>query len=137
MGLDYESSKKIVLKTIILLGFITIVEVVVALLGKGYIIDGFHLPVWLMVLLMIALSLTKAIYIIFEFMHMKYEVPGLVRSVLLPVLLLVWGVIAFLYEGNDWGNRRDLIDNKNKETIEDFGFLIDRETMPHYNEFYI
>jgi cytochrome c oxidase subunit IV len=123
MGLSYEKSKKIVFQTIILLGVITLIEVLIALLGKGYIIEGFHLPHMLMVIVMIALSLTKAVYIIFEFMHMKYEVPGLVRSVLLPVLLLVWGVIAFLYEGNDWGNRRDLIDQKNSEKVEDLGLI--------------
>ena len=122
MAHDYETSKKIVLKTILLLGVITLIEVFVALLGKGYIIDGLHWPTWLMAILMIGLSLTKAIYIIFEFMHMKYEVSSLPKSVLLPTLLLVWGVIAFLYEGNDWGNRRDLIENKNREKIEDVGY---------------
>lgn len=118
MAQDYEKSKKLALKGIILLGIITLVEVGVALLGKGYIIDGWHWPLWIMGSLMIIMSVTKAFYIIFEFMHMKYEFPSLVRSVLLPMLLLVWGVVAFLYEGNDWGNRRDLIDNKNKENVE-------------------
>lgn len=121
MGLDYQASKSIVLKTIILLGVITIVEVLIALLGKGYIISGFYLSTWIMVIIMIALSLTKAVFIIFEFMHMKYEVPSLARSVLLPVLLLVWGVIAFLYEGNFWGERRQLIQDKNEEPVEVFG----------------
>ena len=122
MAGDYEKSKKVALRIILLLGVITIVEVGVALLGKGYIIEGWHWHPWIMGGLMIGLSLTKAIYIIFEFMHMKYEFPSLVKSVLLPMFLLVWGVIAFLYEGNDWGNRRDLIDNKNKETIEEVGY---------------
>jgi len=72
---------------------------------------------------MIILSLTKAVYIVYEFMHMKYEFPSLMRSVILPMLLLVWAVIAFMYEGADWGDRRDLIDNKNKETIEEVGYL--------------
>ncbi|MDG2450116.1 MAG: cytochrome C oxidase subunit IV family protein [Saprospiraceae bacterium] len=123
MAHDYEKSKKIALSTILLLGVITIVEVGVALLGKGYIVEGWHWPIWLMGILMIVLSLTKAVYIVFEFMHMKYEMNGLAKSVLLPTFLLVWGVIAFLYEGNDWGNRRDLIDNKNKEKIEEIGYL--------------
>jgi len=64
---------------------------------------------------MIAMSIVKAYLIVYEFMHMKYEVPGLVKSVLLPMFLLVWGVIAFLYEGGDWNHRRTLIENKNKE----------------------
>lgn len=123
MAHDYNTAKKIVLKTIIILGVITLVEVLIALTGKGYVVEGLKWPVWLMAILMITLSLTKAIYIIFEFMHMKYEVPSLVRSVLLPATLLIWGVIAFLYEGNDWGKRRELIENKNKESVEDVGYL--------------
>lgn len=128
MAHDYESSKKTALRIILLLAAITVGEVGIALLGKGYIVEGWHWPVWLMAILMIALSLTKAIYIIFEFMHMKYEVPGLVKSVLLPMFLLVWGVVAFLYEGADWGDRRELIENKDKESVEDMGYLDDHQT---------
>ena len=40
---------------------------------------------------MIIMSIVKAYLIIFEFMHMKYEIPGLVKSVLLPTLLLSVG----------------------------------------------
>ena len=115
MAHDYEKSKKLALKIILILALITIVEVLIALTGKGYIIKGFHMPLVLIGGFMILFSALKAYLIIYEFMHMKYEVPGLVKSVLLPTFLLVWGVIAFLYEGNDWGNRRQLIDNKNKE----------------------
>lgn len=115
MGHDYTTSKKIALKTISILGVITIVEVLFALTGKGYVIPGFHVPHWIMGLVMITMSLVKAYLIIYEFMHMKYEVPGLVKSVLLPIFLLVWAIIAFLYEGRDWHYRRALIENKNKE----------------------
>jgi len=63
--------------------------------------------------IMIAMSLYKAYFIVNEFMHMKYEVKGLAMSVLLPTLLLVWAIIAFLQEGNSWGQRRELIKDKN------------------------
>ena len=114
MGLSYEASKSIALKTILLLGVITLVEVFIALLGKGYIIKGFELPHFLIMGAMIVLSLVKAYYIVYEFMHMKYEVPGLVKSVLLPTLLLVWAIIAFTYEGSAWGNNRSKVEQKNK-----------------------
>ena len=104
--LSYEESKSKVLRIIIILGVITIVEVLFALMGKGYIIDGVHFPIFLMGGAMIAMSLVKAYLIVYEFMHMKYEVPGLVKSVLMPTLLLVWAVIAFFYEGNTWKNWR-------------------------------
>ena len=51
-------------------------------------------------------------------MHMKYEVPGLVRSVLLPVLLLVWAIIAFFYEGWAWGNNRNVVKERDMVQIE-------------------
>ena len=110
MAHDYETSKKIALRTIILLGIITIVEVVIALSGKGYLFGGaLRMPWYIMNLAMVILSVYKAYKIVFEFMHMKYEVRGLALSVLLPTLLLVWGVIAFLYEGSAWkGNRNDI-----------------------------
>ena len=115
MALDYNASKKLVLKTIIILGIITFGEVLFALLGKGYIISGFHIPHVIMGGVMIFLSAVKAYFIVYEFMHLKYEVPGLLKSVLLPTFLLVWAIIAFLYEGNDWGQRRKLISDKNQE----------------------
>jgi len=119
MGHGYEASKKKALQIILILAAITLVEVGLALLGKGYIIPGIHFPVWAMGILMISFSLLKAYLIVYEFMHMRYEVPGLVKSVLLPMFLLVWGVIAFLYEGSDWNHRRALIEDKNSETVSD------------------
>jgi cytochrome c oxidase subunit IV len=100
--LSYNDAKSKALKVISILGVITLAEVIFALLGKGYIIEGLHFPVAIMGLVMIAMSAFKAYLIVYEFMHMKYETPGLVKSVLLPTLLLVWAIIAFFYEGNTW-----------------------------------
>jgi cytochrome c oxidase subunit IV len=111
----YEESKSLATKTIIILGIITICEVIFALLGKGYIVDGVHFPHWLIGGVMIIMSVVKAYLIIFEFMHMKYEVPGLVKTVLLPTLLLIWAVIAFSMEGSYWKNSRISLRNANTE----------------------
>ena len=78
-----------------LLAVVTLIEVFIALIGNGHVIDGFELPRLIMYPVMIGLSLYKAYFIIYEFMHMRYEVPGLRASVLLPTLLLVWAIIAF------------------------------------------
>ena len=40
--MTYEQSKSVALKLIIILAVITIIEVAIALVGKGYIIEGFH-----------------------------------------------------------------------------------------------
>ncbi len=115
--LDIEAGKKVVFKGLILLGVITIVEVLIALVGNGHIIHGFHLPKLIMYPAMIGFSLYKAYFIIFEFMHMKYEVQGLMRSVILPTLLLVWAIIAFFQEGSAWKHRRAQISNWNTEQV--------------------
>jgi len=110
--LNYEEGKKVVFRGFVLLGIVTLLEVMVALVGKGYIIHGFHLPRFIMYSLMIGMSLYKAYFIIFEFMHMRYEVPGLVRSVLMPTMLLIWAIIAFFYEGNTWYHWRKNVNDR-------------------------
>ena len=121
MAHDYNKSKKVALKTIIILAVITVVEVLVALTGKGYIIEGIHWPVWLMGLLMISMSLYKAYLIVGEFMHMKHEGRALGLTVLLPMLLLIWAVIAFLYEGSAWKGNRDTVEERNKIELDEIG----------------
>ena len=113
----YEQQKKDVVKGLILLGVVTLIEVFISLLGKGHIIPGmekYSAVLYTAGLIIIALSLYKAYFIIYEFMHMAYEVKGLAWSVLLPTLLLVWAVIAFFQEGNSWKERRQQIEEYNE-----------------------
>jgi cytochrome c oxidase subunit IV len=111
---SYEEGLAVVKRGFWLLGAITVGEVLVALLGNGHVIDGFFLPKWVMYPVMISMSLYKAYWIVYNFMHMAYEVKGLAMSVLLPCLLLVWAVIAFFQEGGSWGARRAQILKKNE-----------------------
>ena len=109
-----EEAIKVVMKGLGLLAVITIAEVAIALVGNGHLIEGFTLPKVIMYPVMIGLSLYKAYFIIYEFMHMKYEMSGLRMTVLLPTLLLVWAIVAFFQEGDSWGKRRQLINEKNQ-----------------------
>ncbi len=117
--LSYEQSKKMVFRGLGLLAAITLVEVLFSLAGKGYVpglgfLSGGGVTVYIVGFILIALSLYKAKFIIYDFMHMKYEAKGLAMTVLLPVGLLFWGMIAFFNEGNYWGERRDDIKDRNK-----------------------
>ncbi|MEP2770666.1 MAG: cytochrome C oxidase subunit IV family protein [Fulvivirga sp.] len=47
----------------------------------------------------IALTIVKAFYIVGEFMHLKHEVKVLIWSILIPMIFVVWMLIAFIYEG--------------------------------------
>ena len=116
--LTYEQSKSKANKVITILAIITIGEVLFALMGKGYLVEGVHFNEILIAVVMIIMSIVKAYLIVYEFMHMKYEMPGMVKSVLLPLGLLIWAVFAFFYEGSDWKARRALINNKNSETVQ-------------------
>jgi len=116
--LDYAEAKKVVFKGLLILGVVTVAEVFVALFGNGHIIHGFYLHKIVFYPVMIALSLYKAYFIVYEFMHMRYEVKGLAMSVLLPMVLLVWAIIAFFQEGKSWGSRRELIEKKDQEQVE-------------------
>lgn len=115
--LSYEESIKKVYRGLILLGAVTLVEVFLSLLGKGYVIPGaedYSVLIYIVGIGLIALSLYKAYFIIYEFMHMRYEMKGLAMTVLLPTLLLIWAIIAFFQEGDSWKGRREQIKEKNE-----------------------
>jgi len=48
--------------------------------------------------------LLKAGYIVAIFMHLADEFKGFMITVLVPLFLFVWFIIAFLFDGNYWLN---------------------------------
>ena len=115
---NYEAAKKAVFKGMWLLAAVTLVEVFFSLAGKGYVpglgfFEEYKWGVFVIGAALIALSLYKAYFIVYEFMHMGHEVKGLRMSVLLPTLLLVWAVVAFFQEGGSWKDRREVIEQRN------------------------
>jgi cytochrome c oxidase subunit IV len=47
----------------------------------------------------ILLTIVKAAYIVGEFMHLKYEVKVLFWSIMIPLIFIIWMLVAFIYEG--------------------------------------
>ncbi len=122
--LSYEDAKKGVFKGFWLLLIVTLIEVFVSLAGKGYIpglefLEDYKMGVFAVGLIIAVLSLYKAYFIVYEFMHMGMEVPGLRMTVLMPMLLLVWALIAFFSEGQYWNDSRQTIIDKNNIQLED------------------
>ncbi len=118
---SYEDSIKSVYKGLLLLAVVTLIEVFLSLLGKGYVIPGaedWRVVIYAVGLGIIGLSIYKAYFIIFEFMHMRYEVKTLAMSVLLPVILLVWALVAFFQEGDFWKDRRQQIKEFDARQVE-------------------
>lgn len=49
--------------------------------------------------LFVILTIVKAGYIVGEFMHLRYEVKVLFWAVLIPMIFIIWMLVAFVYEG--------------------------------------
>lgn len=48
----------------------------------------------------VVMTIVKAFYIVAEFMHLKYEVKVLIWSIIIPMIFVVWMLVAFIYEGD-------------------------------------
>ena len=107
-GLSVEQQRKadiaVGVKGFFILLIITFGEVGVALLGKSMGVSP-----TLLRLLMIGLSVYKAYYIVSIFMHLGGEVRSMAMSIVLPMLLLVWAVIAFLWQGEAVRDSRNYV----------------------------
>ena len=53
------------------------------------------------------LTLLKAYYIVSVFMHLGDEVRNLIMTIVVPLVLFVWFIIAFLADGNSWRNMKN------------------------------
>ena len=48
----------------------------------------------------IILTIFKAFFIVGEFMHLKHETKGLIWTILIPMALLIWLLVALITEGS-------------------------------------
>ncbi|HSF53549.1 MAG TPA: cytochrome C oxidase subunit IV family protein [Algoriphagus sp.] len=87
-----EEKIKKIWKTAAILLAITVVEFIMAFTMDRGIILYF---------LFIALTIWKAKYIMMEFMHLGDEVKPLFYSIIVPLIFLVWLVIALIKEGSE------------------------------------
>src|SRR5688500_3872731 len=47
----------------------------------------------------ILMTIVKAAYIVGEFMHLRHEAKVLIWSILIPMVFVIWMLVAFVYEG--------------------------------------
>lgn len=55
----------------------------------------------------VILSLAKAYYIVGVFMHLGSELKNFRLTIVVPLLLFVWFIIAFLWDGSSWLDLRN------------------------------
>lgn len=88
---DKEKIKKLWTVALILL-IITVLEFIVAFTVP-------HEYETLRVAIFIGMTIVKAAYIVGEFMHLRHEAKVLIWSILIPMVFVVWMLVAFIYEG--------------------------------------
>jgi cytochrome c oxidase subunit IV len=93
-----ESRKQVgrIWKVFWILLAVTIVEVI---LGMFF---SYSIPKGIINTLFLLLTLFKAGYIVSVFMHLGDEVKGFLITVLIPLTLFIWFIIAFLADGGFW-----------------------------------
>ncbi len=111
-----EDSKKRIWKTTIILSVITVIE-----LGIGYLLyftEFSHLVDLMFKGSVVILSFAKAFYIVSIFMHLGDEIRNMIMTIVVPLLLFVWFIIAFLWDGDSWKNLRNEYSPKDPVKVE-------------------
>lgn len=96
-----NSGTKEIWRTFWILLILTIVELALGFWMMGMPVGGLRLSVKGAIVI---LMLSKAFYIVAYFMHLKHELKNLIMTIVVPLLLFVWFILAFLYDGNSYKN---------------------------------
>lgn len=99
--------KKEIKKVTIILTVLTIVELII---GFSMIdIHNGNIRLFLKGIICI-LMIIKAYYIVAFFMHLKHEINNFVMTILVPLCIFFWFIVAFLYDGDSVKNCRNKYD---------------------------
>ncbi len=93
---ESKNQVKKIWKVFWVLLIITVAEVIVGMFFSH------SMPKALVNFFFLALTILKAGYIVSIFMHLGDELKGFIITVLIPLFLFVWFIIAFLADGFFW-----------------------------------
>ena len=112
-------------KVTIILSVFTIIELILGFWMISLTSDALILAIkGTIVILMMA----KAFYIVAYFMHLKHEVKNLIMTIIVPLLLFVWFIGAFLWDGSSF---RDLRNNYNPYFKEQATIKVEKKVEEH------
>lgn len=115
---DDAEFKRRVKKTTILLSVITIIELGIGLfinnLNKSDVNRDFLILAFKGVVCI--LTLAKAYYIVSIFMHLGDEIRNFIMTIVVPLMLFIWFIAAFLWDGGSYKNLRNKYDKHFKES---------------------
>jgi len=112
-GHSHGGGKKEVIKVTIILTVITLIELALGFMMMDWAEGTFKRDFVKGVI--IILMLAKAYYIVGYFMHLLHENKIMKRLILIPLLLFVWFIIAFLADGRSYLNLRNKYDRYSVE----------------------
>lgn len=112
VGHDDTHGKGEVKRITIILSVLTIVELLIGFWMIGMESEALRLACKGAIII---LMLAKAFYIVAYFMHLKHELRSLIMTIVVPLLLFIWFIIAFLADGNSFLNLRNTYDPYFKE----------------------
>lgn len=99
--LKFKSNVSKIWGVFVFLSVITIVEVILGIIRPDFLVDHHFLAMRLLNWVFIILTLVKAYYITWDFMHMRDETSGLRRSVIWTAIFLIcYLVMILLIEGD-------------------------------------
>ncbi len=99
-------------KVTILLSVLTVIELILGFWMIGISSVALRLAIKGVIII---LMMAKAFYIVAYFMHLKHEVKNLIMTIVVPLSLFIWFIIAFLADGNSFRNLRNDYDRYFKE----------------------
>ena len=99
-------------KVTIILSVLTIIELILGFWMIGISSDALRLAIKGVIII---LMMSKAFYIVAYFMHLKHEVKNMIMTIIVPLLLFVWFIGAFLWDGGSFRNLRNTYDPHYKE----------------------
>jgi cytochrome c oxidase subunit IV len=99
--------RKEIYRVTIILSVLTIIELALGF-SMYYIHD--QLAIHFIKGVILILMLAKAFYIVAYFMHLKHELRNMIMTIVVPLLLFVWFIIAFLADGNSFNNLKNKYD---------------------------
>ncbi len=110
---DNHGGTKEIWRTFWILLILTLVELALGFWMIGMPHGGLRLAIKGSIII---LMMAKAFYIVSYFMHLGSELRNLIMTIIVPLVFLLWGIAAFLYEGNSYKRNRIRYDKYQKES---------------------
>jgi cytochrome c oxidase subunit IV len=107
------TSTKRIWRTFWILLVLTVFELLL-----GFAMYFFDMPAWVVMFLkgiIVILTLAKAFYIVSIFMHLGDEIRNMIMTIVVPLMLFIWFIAAFLWDGSSYRHLRNRYDKAHAE----------------------